>query len=47
MLYKIEIVLVPIIDQNTKANSYIELQISKPHIVLNEETHISLRHQEL
>ena len=40
-LYQIEVILVPIIDQNTQANSCIELQISKPYITLNEETYIS------
>ena len=44
-LYQVEIITVPTIYQNTKANSYRELQMSKPYIALSEETYISLRHQ--
>ena len=38
---------VPIIDLNKQAHSYTHLQIDRPHVVLNSETYISLRHQEL
>ena len=38
---------VPIIDQNTKAQSYKELKIKKPYIALNSETYINIQQQEL
>ena len=47
ILYQIETVPVPIIDQNTQVQSYIHLQVKKPYIVLNSETYISIRQQEL
>ena len=47
ILYQLETVPVPILDQNTKAQSYIHLRIQKPYIALNSETYISLRQQEL
>ena len=47
ILYQIETVPVPILDQNDKAHSYMHLQTKKPHIALNSETYISLRQQEL
>ena len=47
ILYQIETVLVPIIDQNTQAHSYTHLQIKKPYIPLNSETLITIRYQEL
>ena len=37
ILYQLETVPVPIIDKNTKVNSYTELQIKKPYIALNSE----------
>ena len=42
-LYQLEAVLVPIIDQNTQAQSYTHLQVNKPYIALNSETYISIR----
>ena len=39
--------LVPFLDQNDKAQSYMHLQLKKPYITLNSETYISLRQQEL
>ena len=42
-----ETVPVPILDKNTKAQSYTHLQVGKPYIALNSETYISLRQQEL
>ena len=45
--YQIETVPVLIIDQNTEAQSYTHLQINKPYIALNSETHIPIRQQEL
>ena len=35
VLYQLETVPVPILDQNDKAQSYMHLQIKKPHIALN------------
>ena len=42
ILYQVETVPVPIIDQNTQAHSYTHLQVKKPYIALNSETYISL-----
>ena len=47
ILYQIETVPVPIINQNTQAQSYTHLQINKPYIALNSETCITIRQQEL
>ena len=47
ILYQLEMVTIPILDQNIKAQSYTHLQIKKPYIALNSETYISLRQQEL
>ena len=47
ILYQLETVPVPIIDQNTKAQSYTELKIIKPYIALNSETYINIRQQKL
>ena len=47
ILYQLETALVPILDQNTKAQLYGHLRINKPYIALNSETYISLRQQEL
>ena len=47
ILYQLETVPVPILDQNTKAQSYTHLRIKKPYIALNSEIYISLRQQEL
>ena len=47
ILYQIETVLVPIIDQNTQTDSYTHLQVDKPYITLNPETYITIRQQEL
>ena len=47
ILYQLETIPVPILDKNTKAQSYMHLQIRKPYIALNSETYISLRQQEL
>ena len=38
---------IPILDRNTKAQSYTHLRNEKPYIALNSETCISLRQQEL
>ena len=46
ILYQIETVLVPIIDQNKQANSYTHLQIDRPYIAPNSETYILIRQQE-
>ena len=47
ILYQIETVPVPIIDQNTQAHSYTHLQVDRPYIALNSETYITIRQQEL
>ena len=47
ILYEIETVMVPIIDQNAQAQSYTHLQIKNPYITLNSETYITTRQQEL
>ena len=47
ILYQLETVPVPIIDQNTKAQSYTHLQVNKPYTALNSETYISIRQQDL
>ena len=47
ILYQLETVPVPILDQNMKAQSYTHLRIKKAYIALNSETYISLRQQGL
>ena len=47
ILYQLETVPVPIIDQNDRAHSYTHLQVEKPYMALNSEMHISLWQQEL
>ena len=47
ILYQIETVLVPIIDQNTQAHAYTHLQVGRPYISLNSETYFKIRQQEL
>ena len=47
ILYQLETVPLPFLDQNDKALSYMHLQTKKPYIALNSETYISLRQQEL
>ena len=47
IMYQIETVPVPILDENEQAHSYMELKIEKPYITLNEETYIMLHAQEL
>ena len=47
ILYQLEMVPVPIVDKNTKANLYTELQIKKPYIALNSSTYTNIWQQEL
>ena len=47
ILYQLETVPVPIVDENTKAQSDTELKIKKPNIALNSETYINIQQQEL
>ena len=47
VLYQLETVSVPILDQNDNMQSYKHLQIKKTYITLNSETYISLRQQQL
>ena len=46
-LYQLETVPVPIVDKNTKADSYTQLQIKQLYLALNTETYINVRQQEL
>ena len=47
ILYQLQTVPVPVLDQNLRAHSYKHLRTKKPYIALNSETYISLRHHEL
>ena len=47
ILYQSKTAPIPIIDQNTQAQCYTYLQANNPYIVLNSETCITLRQQEL
>ena len=40
ILYQLETFPVPIVDENTKAQSHTELKIKNPYIALNSETYI-------
>ena len=42
VLYQIETVPVPIIDQNTQADSYKHLQVDRPYTALNSQTYIKI-----
>ena len=46
-LYQIEMVPVPILDMNEKADSYTWIKIDKPYITLNPDTYISIGMEEL
>ena len=47
ILYQLETVPVPILDNKTEAQSYNHLRVNKPYIALNTETYIPLTQQEL
>ena len=47
ILYQIETVPVPIIDQNMQAHSYTHIQVDRSYIAQNSETYIIIRQQEL
>ena len=47
ILYQLETVPVPILDQNDRAHSYTHLYVEKPYIASNSEMHILLQQQEL
>ena len=47
IMYQIEFIPVPILDENEQVHSYTELKIEKMYIALNEETYITLHCQEL
>ena len=47
ILYQMETVPVPIVEENKQAHSYTYLKVKNPYIALNSETYISLRMQEL
>ena len=46
-LYEIEMVKVPIPNQNKEADSYSEVKYSKPYLAINNDYYIQLRIQEL
>ena len=46
-LYEIEMVEVPIPDQNKEADSYSEVKYSKTYLAINNDYYIQLRIQEL
>ena len=43
VLYQMEIVPAPAVDENEQAQSYMHVQVKNPYTVLNSETYISLR----
>ena len=47
ILYQIETVPFPIVDENKQVQSYMYLKVKKPYIALNIEMYVSLRTQEL
>ena len=47
ILYQLETIPVPIVDENSNAQSYTELRIKKLYIALNSEMYINIHHQEL
>ena len=47
VMYQIETVPVPILDENKQVHSYTELKIEKLYIALNEEMYITLHSQDL
>ena len=47
IMYQIETVPVPILDENDQAQSYTQLKEDKPYITLNTETYITLHTEEL
>ena len=47
ILYQLETVPVPMVDENTKAQSYTEHKLKKSYIALNSETYINIQQQEL
>ena len=47
ILYQLQMVLLPVIDQDAQALSYTQLHIKKPYIALNSESYITIRQQEL
>ena len=47
ILYQIATVPIPFANLYEKAQSYTKFKVIKPYIALNEETYISLRHQEI
>ena len=47
VLYQIETVSVPIVDNSMKADSYTHPQVSKPYIAINTEMYITIRTQNM
>ena len=46
-LYQVETILIPILDMNERADSYMTITIDKPYIALNPHTYISIQIEEL
>ena len=46
-LYQVETVPVPILYSSNKVQSYTQLKIEKPYIVLNDKTYVTICPQEL
>ena len=47
ILYQLETIPVPIVDENLNAQSYTEIEIKKPYTALNLDTYINICQQEL
>ena len=47
ILYQLETLPVPVVNKNTKADTYTQLQNKKLYIALNTETYIIIRQQKL
>ena len=47
IFYQLKTVPVPIVDKNTKAASYNQLQVKKPYLALNTEMYINILQQEI
>ena len=47
ILYQLETVPIPILDQNDRTYSHTHLKVEKPYIAINSDTYISLWQQEL
>ena len=46
IIYQLETTLALVIDKNTEADTYTQLQIKNPYLALNTETYRNIRQQE-